>query len=59
MTPTDTIGTPSAVVLHSGHSTGVLAPLDGTQTYLGADPGHGTDGVSRLTVELERARSGA
>ncbi len=115
MTPTMTIGTPSAVILHSGHSTDVLAALGGTQTYLGTEPGraaafdvalldifwtsvsgvvhafamarsenitatelaplargisdllarraidagHGTDGVSRLTVELEQARRGA
>jgi 3-hydroxyisobutyrate dehydrogenase-like beta-hydroxyacid dehydrogenase len=39
MTPTDTIGTPAAVVLHSGHANEVLAPLGGTQTYLGAEPG--------------------
>ncbi len=40
MTPTDTIGTPAAVILHSGPSeTAVLAPLGGTQTYLGTDPG--------------------
>jgi 3-hydroxyisobutyrate dehydrogenase-like beta-hydroxyacid dehydrogenase len=39
MTPTDTIGTPSAVVLHSGHSTDALAPLGGRQTHLGAEPG--------------------
>lgn len=39
MTPTDTIGTPSSVILHSGHSTDALATLGGTQTYLGADPG--------------------
>jgi 3-hydroxyisobutyrate dehydrogenase-like beta-hydroxyacid dehydrogenase len=39
MTPTATIGTPSAVVLHSGHSTDVLAALGGTRSYLGADPG--------------------
>jgi 3-hydroxyisobutyrate dehydrogenase-like beta-hydroxyacid dehydrogenase len=39
MTPTMTIGTPSAVILHSGRSTSTLAALGGTQTYLGADPG--------------------
>lgn len=39
MTPTDTIGTPSATILHSGHSADVLTPLGGTQTYLGTDPG--------------------
>lgn len=39
MTPTMTIGTPTAVVLHSGHSTDVLAALGGRQTYLGAEPG--------------------
>ena len=39
MTPTDTMGTPSAVILHCGHSTDVLGPLGGSQTYLGADPG--------------------
>jgi 3-hydroxyisobutyrate dehydrogenase-like beta-hydroxyacid dehydrogenase len=39
MTPTDTIGTPSAVLLHSGHSADVLGPLGGRQTYLGAEPG--------------------
>lgn len=39
MTPTMTIGTPSAVILHSGHSTDALAALGGTQTYVGGDPG--------------------
>jgi 3-hydroxyisobutyrate dehydrogenase-like beta-hydroxyacid dehydrogenase len=39
MTPTMTIGTPSAVTLHSGHSTDALAPLGGTRTYLGPEPG--------------------
>jgi 3-hydroxyisobutyrate dehydrogenase-like beta-hydroxyacid dehydrogenase len=39
MTPTDTIGTSAAVVLHSGHSTDALAPLGGHQTHLGAEPG--------------------
>jgi 3-hydroxyisobutyrate dehydrogenase-like beta-hydroxyacid dehydrogenase len=39
MTPTMTIGTPAAVVLHSGHSTDALAALGGRQTYLGAEPG--------------------
>jgi 3-hydroxyisobutyrate dehydrogenase-like beta-hydroxyacid dehydrogenase len=39
MTPTDTIGTPSAVVLHSGAATDALAALGGRQTYLGAEPG--------------------
>jgi len=39
MTPTVSIGTPSAVILHSGLSTDALAPLGGTQTYLGTDPG--------------------
>jgi 3-hydroxyisobutyrate dehydrogenase-like beta-hydroxyacid dehydrogenase len=39
MTPTVTIGTPSATVLLSGRPTDVLAPLGGTQTYLGTDPG--------------------
>lgn len=39
MTPTATIGTPSAVVLHSGQPASVLAALRGTQTYLGAEPG--------------------
>lgn len=39
MTPTETIGTPSAVILHSGQPTDVLAPLGGRRTYLGADPG--------------------
>jgi 3-hydroxyisobutyrate dehydrogenase-like beta-hydroxyacid dehydrogenase len=39
MTPTMTIGTPAAVILHSGHSTDVLAALGGRQTYLGAEPG--------------------
>lgn len=39
MTPTMTIGTPAAVILHSGHSTDVLAALGGTRTYLGPEPG--------------------
>jgi hypothetical protein len=39
MTPTDTIGTPSAVVIHSGHDTDVLTPLGGSRTYLGTEPG--------------------
>jgi 3-hydroxyisobutyrate dehydrogenase-like beta-hydroxyacid dehydrogenase len=39
MTPTMTIGTPAAVILHSGHATGVLAALGGTRTYLGPEPG--------------------
>lgn len=39
MTPTATIGTPAAVVLHSGQQTSVLDALRGTQTYLGAEPG--------------------
>jgi 3-hydroxyisobutyrate dehydrogenase-like beta-hydroxyacid dehydrogenase len=39
MTPTATIGTPSALVLHSGQSASALAALGGTQTYLGAEPG--------------------
>jgi len=39
MTPTMTIGTPSATTLYSGRSTSVLAPLGGTQTHLGTDPG--------------------
>lgn len=45
MTPTDTIGTPGAVLLHSGPeesyrgAEGTLAALGGTQTHLGADPG--------------------
>lgn len=39
MTPTATIGTPSAAILHSGHPTEVLAALGGTRTYLGAEPG--------------------
>jgi 3-hydroxyisobutyrate dehydrogenase-like beta-hydroxyacid dehydrogenase len=39
MTPTMTIGTPDAVMLHSGLSTDVLAALGGTRTYLGTDPG--------------------
>jgi len=40
MTPTDTIGTPRAVILHSGPiETDALAALGGAQTYLGADPG--------------------
>jgi 3-hydroxyisobutyrate dehydrogenase-like beta-hydroxyacid dehydrogenase len=39
MTPTDTIGTASAVVLHSGQTTDVLAALGGNQPYLGTEPG--------------------
>ncbi|HYQ69571.1 NAD(P)-binding domain-containing protein [Actinophytocola sp.] len=39
LTPTPTIGTPSAVTLHSGRPTEVLTPLGGTHTYLGTDPG--------------------
>jgi 3-hydroxyisobutyrate dehydrogenase-like beta-hydroxyacid dehydrogenase len=39
MTPTDTIGTPSAVVLRSGAATDILAALGGRQTYLGTEPG--------------------
>lgn len=39
MTPTDTIGTPNAVILHSGPQTDALGALGGTRTYLGADPG--------------------
>jgi 3-hydroxyisobutyrate dehydrogenase-like beta-hydroxyacid dehydrogenase len=39
MTPTDTIATPAAVVLLSGHATEALAPLGGNQTYLGEEPG--------------------
>jgi 3-hydroxyisobutyrate dehydrogenase-like beta-hydroxyacid dehydrogenase len=39
MTPTMTIGTPSATILYSGRSTAALAPLGGAQTYLGTDPG--------------------
>ncbi|HEX6352404.1 NAD(P)-dependent oxidoreductase [Actinophytocola sp.] len=39
MTPTDTIGTASALTLHSGHQTEVLSALGGNQPYLGAEPG--------------------
>jgi 3-hydroxyisobutyrate dehydrogenase-like beta-hydroxyacid dehydrogenase len=39
MTPAMTIGTPSAMILYCGQSTEVLAPLGGTRTYLGRDPG--------------------
>lgn len=39
MSPTDTIGTQNAVILHSGPPTDVLGALGGTRTYLGADPG--------------------
>jgi 3-hydroxyisobutyrate dehydrogenase-like beta-hydroxyacid dehydrogenase len=39
MTPTATIGTPAATVLHSGHPTGALAALGGTRSHLGEDPG--------------------
>lgn len=39
MTPTETIGTPAARVLHSGHPTDALAALGGTRTRLGDDPG--------------------
>jgi 3-hydroxyisobutyrate dehydrogenase-like beta-hydroxyacid dehydrogenase len=39
MTPTDTIGTPAAVTLYSGHNTDALAPLGGNRTYLGEEPG--------------------
>jgi len=39
LTPTMSIGTPSAVILHSGHQSEALAPLGGTRTYLGADAG--------------------
>ncbi|TDV55247.1 NAD(P)-dependent oxidoreductase [Actinophytocola oryzae] len=39
MTPATTIGTTAATILHSGHPTTALAPLGGTHTYLGADPG--------------------
>ena len=38
MTPTESIGTESAVVLHSGHEVD-MAALGGTQRFLGADPG--------------------
>jgi 3-hydroxyisobutyrate dehydrogenase-like beta-hydroxyacid dehydrogenase len=38
MTPTDSIGTDAAVVLHSGHEVD-LAALGGTQRFLGTDPG--------------------
>jgi 3-hydroxyisobutyrate dehydrogenase-like beta-hydroxyacid dehydrogenase len=38
MTPTESIGTDDATVLHSGHEV-ELAALGGTQRYLGEDPG--------------------
>ena len=38
MTPTDSIGTDDATILHSGHEVD-LAALGGTQRYLGEDPG--------------------
>ncbi|MFC4855137.1 NAD(P)-binding domain-containing protein [Actinophytocola glycyrrhizae] len=37
-TPTETIGTDAAMILHSGHPV-ALPALGGTQRYLGADPG--------------------
>jgi 3-hydroxyisobutyrate dehydrogenase-like beta-hydroxyacid dehydrogenase len=38
MTPTESIGTDAATILHSGHKVD-LAALGGTQQYLGDDPG--------------------
>ena len=38
MTPTESIGTDDATILHSGHPVD-LAALGGTQQYLGEDPG--------------------
>lgn len=38
MTPTDSIGTDAATVLHSGHKVD-MAALGGTQQFLGDDPG--------------------
>jgi 3-hydroxyisobutyrate dehydrogenase-like beta-hydroxyacid dehydrogenase len=38
MTPTESIGTDAAVVLHSGHEVDMTA-LGGTQRFLGTDPG--------------------
>ena len=39
MTPTETIGTPAARILHSGHPTDALTALGGDRTHLGEEPG--------------------